>query len=507
MNVVIVAGGLGTRFEELSVFPKILLPTSNYPSIIHEDIERFKNHNVYLIINDKFYSMTKNYLDINNLNINLIRSVNSNGSYNTIKAVYDLLPKENVLFVWSDLILNENLPEFTNNTVVTYNGNYRYMYKDNSIYNVEDYNGNIPGIYYINNLEDIFNIPLDEFDNLDLVDVIKDNVTDFYEYQLKNNLKEYRDLSTYINVIKGEKSNVSLKTRFFNTMIKERFEDNETLVKRATDKKYYNLIRDEYNWYSNLGFDNNLCPKIYSRELTLDNTVVGFRMKFLDGYIPLHQHVKNCLESNDYDKIQLTYSIIKQNLDVLHKSSLMVEKSVFETDLKKELVDKVIKRCDDIEHMLLNYDKEYMVSLLTKVYDIIIDEYKDVDNVEYNFCHGDLNGSNIMVNPESNDVKFIDPRGYFGNTKLYGWKEYEYSKLLYCLSGYDDFNNLPQIYKYDEPIPLKCINQIDYLNKRIYKLIVGVIYVALAGYISQNIMKANIAYEYGIKILEKELNG
>lgn len=507
MNVVIVAGGLGTRFKELSVFPKILLPTTNYPSIIHEDIERFKNHNVYLIINDKFYLMTKNYLEINNLNINLIKSINSNGSYNTIKAVYDKLPKENVLFVWSDLILNENLPEFTNNTIVTYNGNYRYMYKDNSIYNVKEYNGNIPGIYYVDKLKNIFSIPLDKFDNLDLVDVIKDNVTDFYEYQLKNGLKEYRDLSTYINVIKGEKSNVSLKTRFFNTMVKERFEDNETLVKRATDKKYYNLISDEYNWYSKLGFDSNLCPKIYSRELTLDNNVVGFRMKFLDGYIPLHQHIKNCLESNSYDKIQLTYSIIKQNLDVLHKSSLVVEKSVFETDLKKELIDKVIKRCDDIEYMLLNYNKEYMVSLLTKVYDIIIDEYKNIDNIEYNFCHGDLNGSNIMVNPNTNDVKFIDPRGYFGNTKLYGWKEYEYSKLLYCLSGYDDFNNLPQIYKYDEPIPLKCVNKIDYLNKRIYKLIVGVIYVALAGYISQNIMKANIAYEYGIKILENELNG
>ena len=291
MNVVIVAGGLGTRFKELSVFPKILLPTTNYPSIIHEDIERFKNHNVYLIINDKFYLMTKNYLEINNLNINLIRSINSNGSYNTIKAVYDKLPKENVLFVWSDLILNENLPEFTNNTIVTYNGNYRYMYKDNSIYNVKEYNGNIPGIYYIDKLENIFSIPLDKFDNLDLVDVIKDNVTDFYEYQLKNGLKEYRDLSTYINVIKGEKSNVSLKTRFFNTMVKERFEDNETLVKRATDKKYYNLISDEYNWYSKLGFDSNLCPKIYSRELTLDNNVVGFRMKFLDGYIPLHQYI------------------------------------------------------------------------------------------------------------------------------------------------------------------------------------------------------------------------
>ena len=506
MNVVIVAGGLGTRFEELSVFPKILLPTTNYSSIIHEDIERFKNHNLYLIINERFYDMTKNYLDINNLDVTLIKSINSNGSYNTIKAVYDLLPKENVLFVWSDLILNENLPEFIDNTVVTYNGNYRYTFKNNSIYKVDNYDGNVPGIYYIKHLDSIFNIELDAFNNLDLVDVIKDNVDKFYEYQLKDNLKEYRDLSTYINVIKGEKSNTFLKTRFFNTMTKERFEGVETLVKRATDKKYYNLISDEYKWYSELGFNNELCPKIYTKETTMDNNIVGFRMKFLDGYIGLHQHIKNCLENNNYDKIQLTYSIIKQNLDILHKETTKVSKETFSTDLKKELVDKVIKRCDDIEHMLLNYDKEYMVSLLTKVYDIIMDEYKDVDKVEYNFCHGDLNGSNIMVNPSNNDVKFIDPRGYFGNTKLYGWKEYEYSKLLYCLMGYDDFNNLPQIYKFDEPKSLKCVNQIDYLNKRIYKLIVGVIYVALAGYISQNIMKANIAYEYGIKILENGLN-
>jgi len=28
MNIVLVAGGLGTRFKELSVFPKILLPTA-----------------------------------------------------------------------------------------------------------------------------------------------------------------------------------------------------------------------------------------------------------------------------------------------------------------------------------------------------------------------------------------------------------------------------------------------------------------------------------------------
>ena len=37
---------------------------------------------------------------------------------------------------------------------------------------------------------------------------------------------------------------------------------------------------------------------------------------------------------------------------------------------------------------------------------------------------------------------------------------------------------------------------------RSYQMLVGVIYVALAGYISQDIMKANIAYDYGMRILK-----
>jgi len=117
-----------------------------------------------------------------------------------------------------------------------------------------------------------------------------------------------------------------------------------------------------------------------------------------------------------------------------------------------------------------------------------------------------LNGSNILVNPNTFEIKFIDPRGYFGNTSIFIWKDYEYAKLLYCLYGYDDFNNLPQIYGIDRPKLLRWVNNIKYLHKKKYRVLVGIIYVALAGYISQDIMKCNIAYEYGIELLEKELN-
>ena len=53
MNIVIVAGGLGTRFGRLSVFPKILLPTNKYNSILEEDLSiiDLKENKVFLIIN------------------------------------------------------------------------------------------------------------------------------------------------------------------------------------------------------------------------------------------------------------------------------------------------------------------------------------------------------------------------------------------------------------------------------------------------------------------------
>ena len=46
--------------------------------------------------------------------------------------------------------------------------------------------------------------------------------------------------------------------------------------------------------------------------------------------------------------------------------------------------------------------------------------------------------SSIYLN---NDIKFIDPRGYFGNTMLFGIPEYDIAKVFFALSGYDHFDN------------------------------------------------------------------
>jgi thiamine kinase-like enzyme len=55
------------------------------------------------------------------------------------------------------------------------------------------------------------------------------------------------------------------------------------------------------------------------------------------------------------------------------------------------------------------------------------------------FIHGDPTFSNMLV--ETDRVVFIDPRGYFGTTKLFGDPAYDWAKLLYSvLTNYDSFN-------------------------------------------------------------------
>ena len=136
MNVIIVAGGLGTRFKDLSIFPKILLPTQKYNSLLEQDYNTFTNridNDLYLIINEKYYDMTVNYCCVNNIQVKIIKSSNTNGSYNTILSVYDQIPHENVLFVWSDLELQMPINAFEEDTIITYSGKYRFGIKNGKI--------------------------------------------------------------------------------------------------------------------------------------------------------------------------------------------------------------------------------------------------------------------------------------------------------------------------------------------------------------------------------------
>ena len=55
--------------------------------------------------------------------------------------------------------------------------------------------------------------------------------------------------------------------------------------------------------------------------------------------------------------------------------------------------------------------------------------------------HGDTHLGNILID-NSNNIYYIDPRGYFGNKKLFGLHYYDYAKLMFGLSGYSIFDEM-----------------------------------------------------------------
>ncbi len=130
-----------------------------------------------------------------------------------------------------------------------------------------------------------------------------------------------------------------------------------------------------------------------------------------------------------------------------------------------------------------------------------------MNNFEYNIIVGDCNFSNILINPENiNDIIFIDPRGYFGDTSIFGLKEYDISKILYGISGYDNFNSSHFNIKSLNDDKLEFIinsfyfdNQTinKYFNK-VHKAFMVIHWLSLAEYNKNNIWKCLVSYYYGL---------
>lgn len=494
MDIIILAGGLGTRFKELSVFPKVLLQHTDGQSILSHNLnvlkEAYGDLNVTLVINDKYYDMVHNYVTINKLGVNVVKSSNTNGSYNTLRSVRSKLPNGACLIIWSDLIIS-SAPDLSairdeKNVIFTSPGSYRYEAKGSNLYKKDK--GNVPGLYYTTDMKDLMSLDLDCKDNYDLVDRINE-IGGFTSTPWGSQILEYRDLCVYLKEYREcKKDKPKYLTRFFNEIVET--EDGK-LKKRVTDVKYKHLIEKELEWYKTVG-QKKYVPTVY------ESNDESFVMDKLDAK-PLNKALsaltKKDIENGVHKEI---YNKLKSILDDLHSVGTPVTKAIFLTDLYKELVGKVLTRCEDIKHMLINYDKKELEPILTKAYDVLSAKAPFF----YSLCHGDLNGSNVLINKD-NDLFLIDPRGYFGDTKMFGWDEYEKAKLLYCLYGYDEFNDGFKVYGYDEPKKFDWADQIDWLCTPTSKMIVAIIYIALAGYISQDIQKANIAYDFGLKMLKE----
>lgn len=542
MDVLILAAGLSSRLSNYThdVIPKYLINLDSHNGLYYVINYWHKySNNIFLVIHSKYNIITKFY--INNIltdyknKIIIINYDSYDGTAYTLNYILNtqLLNYEinNLLITWCDIYPNEkirfeNIKESkkSNNIYVFTNGNKcRYKLNDNIV--EESENGDIIGIYYIQNYKR-FMLKEDSF-NKDIV-IYLNLIGDVFNYPL-NNIVDYGDEDKLLNIINNPLKK-TFDSRYFNSL---ELINNEMLLKRSINEKGDDIIINEKSWYI---YINNIKDKnkdnIESTSMPQNPIEIpiqipipkiykcykyAFIMEYKKDYIPLYQYfinnecdnsIKNIILENIFDKLKILHSLEYKEQN----------KTIFYGDLKREIYDKIINRREIIKD-LLNYfgEIEYVNNvkillfqeIIEKCKNIIIKYYAELNQYRYNIIIGDCNFSNILIKEDNiKDIVFIDPRGYYGETKIHGVIEYDISKILYGISGYDKFNakyfNIENIDIENKSLKFK-IDKIyfeetiidKYFNK-VHNAFMVIHWLSLAEYNKNNVWKCLASYYYGL---------
>jgi len=209
--------------------------------------------------------------------------------------------------------------------------------------------------------------------------------------------------------------------------------NNSIIIKKTINNYGINKLKNEMNFY---------------------NFIINNKIKF---NIPIiHKYKKNIITMNYIKQNKLTdfdyFNIIIANLNNLHNhNNMIVYKNYYKKILLEETIIKIKERfiiIKDIINEKIN-DILYVNNIKLCNFDIIIEKinnYLDiyVDNLNGDYklqpIHGDPQYNNIIFH--NHDITFIDPKGYFGSSQIYGIKEYDIAKLFFSLSGYEIFDNM-----------------------------------------------------------------
>lgn len=233
--------------------------------------------------------------------------------------------------------------------------------------------------------------------------------------------------------------------------------NDNTIFKKALTNYGEERIEKEINFYKKLQL-NNIdfpVPEIY------DIKSNSFHMNFLQNYITCQLYFEN---NQNIEIINNIINKIHTDLNKLHANEMIdIKVEIFNANLVEETYGKIRKRVNEVYHIIKKYKNIKTVNNIEvlSIDEIIIfvssyiDNYIDNNNnYKYYLIHGDMHLNNILINPNILDIKYIDPRGYFGTSLLYGMKEYDYAKLYFGLSGYSYFDT-------------KIVNNLDIIGNNI----------------------------------------
>lgn len=190
----------------------------------------------------------------------------------------------------------------------------------------------------------------------------------------------------------------------------------------------YTLIKKEaINYYGNIKIKN---------EINFYNFIIKNKINFnIPEIIENNEnfYIMNYIQKDSDSKID--YNLIIEELKKLYKYSKIIDKEYYNKILKEETIIKVRKRLDEIKNFI-QIEEELLNKIEKKINNYILNN----NNFEISLIHGDPQQNNIIKS--NNIIYFIDPKGIFGSSNLYGIKEYDIAKIYFSYSGYDILDEL-----------------------------------------------------------------
>lgn len=422
MKIIIQAGGKGTRLEGLTRNrPKCLVPVNNLP-IIFYTLKKFPDAEFYIITDYKTEVLEK-YLKAfaEGYKYKIIKTDKKGTVSGINNALNNFTSEEKVTILWCDLILS---PDFK---IPTDDENYlgiskdfecRWSYKENEFVKEPSKKDGVAGLFIFKNKSQLIGLPEEGA----LVPWLKAKEFCFKCIDLTGT-KEIGTLLSY-----SENNNDIRRWRPFNSM---KF-IGDIVIKDGINEQGKKIAIDERNWYKFVkekGFE--FIPEIYEYE--------PLKMKKVQGK---NIYDYDCLTKTQKEEILLN---IINALEKLH--NLVPPITANDKDSEITYITKTFERLEKVKDLVPFANKEFIKINSHYYKNVFFDKEKFVNILEslfpkkFHLIHGDCTFSNLMFDTFNMKTILIDPRGYFGTSKLYGDIDYDWAKLYYSIKGnYDQFN-------------------------------------------------------------------
>ena len=420
MKVIVQAGGLGTRMQTMTASkPKALIDVQNKPILFHL-FDTFPLAD-FIVVGDYQYDVLDRYLTTfaQDRRCILVKTRGKGNAAGLSEAISYVGDNEPFVIVWSDLILPKEfqLPDIFEGCLVgTVSFPCSWSFSNGGLHKEASDQHGVAGFYVFSDKTLCESLPSEG------------SFTTWLSKQsfpmAEMPLTGCRDVGTLEAYLRLENS--KYRCRPYNRI--EVLEDS--VVKTGLTQEAKDFIAREVDWYKKVrsyGFDD--VPRLLNES--------PLKLERIHG-----QNLFLCSLNADGKKAAL-----RRMTDALARLHSYDVRPADSSDLYREYFEKTLVRLRMVADAVpFGHDRTIRINgkdrlnVLTNVEVFRRAVLNNLMRTHYTLFHGDCQLTNTLVNEEGR-VFFIDPRGYFGKSKVFGDPRYDWAKVFYAIYGnFDQFN-------------------------------------------------------------------